>query len=388
MAMVPHARAEDRLIVSQPTDYWFTFTEETVFVATTYQSGDLPSDPQLWLYAGDLLLFTNDDYIGLQSHIEMTLQPGDYRLRASTCCYEPDVWRDGIQWNIQYELYYTGIQVEPPTTTTTTTTTIPETTTTIQETTTTTWLPTTTSTEPTTTSTTTAPTTSVPVEEPPTTVQTTTTSSSTIPTTTIPGNTTSLVTVPPTTLPPTTVQTTTTSSSTTTTTPIGSTTVLATVPPTTTLPPTTTTSTTTTSLAPTTTVTTSTPPTEPPTTTTLPPNDSPPPPDASPAELVAYLDTVTAEDLATLDTEEITQLVDDIATAELTDEQAEQIALALTDAPAEVKEAFQEAVNVFGGQFDSYVPTGSTVPVGTRRTLIAVTTATFAASTPISRKKP
>lgn len=339
MAMVPHARAEDRLIVSAPTDYWFTFTEETVFVATTYQSGDLPSDPQLWLYAGDLLLFTNDDYLGLQSHIEITLQPGDYRLRASTCCYEPDVWRDGIVWNIQYELYYTGIQIEPTTTT-------------IQETTTTTWEPTTTSTEPTTTSTTTAPTTSVPVEEPPTTVETTTTSSST-----------------------------------TTTTIIGSTTVLATVPPTTTLPPTTTTSTTTTSLAPTTTVTTSTPPTEPPTTTTLPPSDSPPPPDASPAELVAYLDTVTAENLATLDTEEITQLVDDIATAELTDEQAEQIALALTDAPAEVKEAFQEAVNVFGGQFDSYVPTGSTVPVGTRRTLIAVTTATFAASTPISRKK-
>ncbi len=341
MAMVPHARAEDRLIVSAPTDYWFTFTEETVFVATTYQSGDLPSDPQLWLYAGDLLLFTNDDYLGLQSHIEITLQPGDYRLRASTCCYEPDVWRDGIVWNIQYELYYTGIQIEPTTTT-------------IQETTTTTWEPTTTSTEPTTTSTTTAPTTSVPVEEPPTTVETTTTSSSTTTTTTTEA-------------PTTTAQT---------------------VPVTTTLPPTTTTSTTTTSLAPTTTVTTSTPPTEPPTTTTLPPSDSPPPPDASPAELVAYLDTVTAENLATLDTEEITQLVDDIATAELTDEQAEQIALALTDAPAEVKEAFQEAVNVFGGQFDSYVPTGSTVPVGTRRTLIAVTTATFAASTPISRKKP
>ena len=346
--MVPRAQADDRIIVTQPTDYWFDFTEQTLFVATTYQSGELPSDPQLWIYAGDQLLFTNDDFIGLQSHIEITLEPGQYRLRASTCCYEPNVWRDGIVWNIQYELYYTGLQVDPPTTTTTE----PEPTTTIQETTTTIWEPTTTSTEPTTTSTTTAPTTSVPVEEPPTTVQTTTTSSST-----------------------------------TTTTIIGNTTVLATVPPTTTLPPTTTTSTTTTSLAPTTTVTTSTPPTEPPTTTTLPPSDSPPPPDASPEELVAYLDTVTVEDLETLNTEEITQLVDDIANAELTDEQAEQIAQALTDAPAEVKKAFQEAVNVFGGQFDSYVPTGSTVPVGTRRTLIAVTTATFAASTPISRKK-
>jgi len=123
-----------------------------------------------------------------------------------------------------------------------------------------------------------------------------------------------------------------------------------------------------------------------PTTTTLPPSDSPPPPNANPAELVAYLDTVTPEALATLNTEEITQLVDDIANADLTDAQAEQIAQALTNAPAEVKQAFQEAVNVFGGQFDSYVPTGSTVPVGTRRTLIAVTTATFAASTPMSRK--
>lgn len=358
--MVPHARAEERLIVSAPTDYWLTFTEETVFVATTYQSGDLPSDPQLWLYAGDLLLYTNDDYLGLQSHIEMTLQPGNYRLRASTCCYEPDVWRDGVQWNIRYELYYTGIQVEPPTTTTTE----PEPTTTIQETTTTTWEPTTTSTEPTTTSTTTAPTTSVPVEEVPTTVETTTTSSSTTTTTTI-GSTTVLATVPLTTEPTTsTVQTV----------------------PVTTLPPTTTTSTTTTSLAPTTTVTTSTPPTVPPTTTTLPPSVNPPPPNANPAELVAYLDTVTPEALATLNTEEITQLVDDIANADLTDAQAEQIAQALTDAPAEVKQAFQEAVNVFGGQFDSYVPTGSTVPVGTRRTLIAVTTATFAASTPMSRK--
>ena len=344
--MVPHARAEEHLIVSAPTDYWFNFTEPTTFVATTYQSGDLPSDPQLWLYAGDSqeYLVSNDDSVGLQSHIEVTLEPGVYRLRASTCCWQPDVWRAGGGWNIQYELYYTGLQVDPPTTTE------PETTTTIQETT-TTWEPTTTSTEPTTTSTTTAPTTSVPVEEPPTTVETTTTSSSTTTTPTI-----------------------------------GSTTVLATVPPTTTLPPTTTTSTTTTSLAPTTTVTTSTPPTEPPTTTTLPPSDTPPPPDASPAELIAYLDTVTPEDLATLDTEEITQLVDDIANADLTDAHAEQIAQALTDAPVEVKEAFQEAVNVFGGQFDSYVPTGSTVPVGTRRTLIAVTTATFAASSPISRK--
>lgn len=352
--MIPHARAEDLITVTEPSDYWFNFSEQTLFQATTYQSDSIPSDPQLWLYAADQLIYTNDDYNGLQSYIEIVLEPGQYRLRAATCCGNPDGWNTYGNWNLSYELYFTGIQTNP-------TTTEPETTTTIQETTTTTWEPTTTSTEPTTTSTTTVPATTVPVEEVPTTVETTTTSSSTTTTTTI-GTTTVLATVPPTT-------------------------TAQTVPVTTTLPPTTTTSTTTTSLAPTTTATTSTPPTEPPTTTTLPPSDSPPPPDADPAELVTYLETVTPEDLATLDSEEISQLVDDIANADLTDQQAEQIAQALTNAPAEVKEAFQEAVNVFGGQFDSYVPTGSTVPVGTRRTLIAVTTATFAASTPISRKK-
>jgi len=168
MAMTPHASADGLITVTRPTDFWVEFETTTQFLAQTYQSGDLPSDPQLWLYneIGELLI-TNDDYIGLQSKIDLELQPGRYRLRASTCCYEPDVWRDGIQWNIQYELSYNGSQpiTVPPETTTTT----------IQETTTTTWEPTTTSTEPTTTSTTTAPTTSVPVEEVPTTVETTTT---------------------------------------------------------------------------------------------------------------------------------------------------------------------------------------------------------------------
>ena len=355
--MVPHARADGRLIVTQPTDYYFTFTEQTVFQATTYQSGQMPSDPQLWLYAGEILLVTNDDYLGLQSYIEITLTPGEYRLRASTCCYQPDVWRTDASgvWNVQYELDFTGLATNP-------TTTEPEaTTTTIQETTTTTWEPTTTSTEPQTTSTSTAPTTTVPVTEPPTTAPTTTTSSSTTtnaptpstdaPTTTAPATTTEPPTTPPVTAP-------------------------ATTQP----PQTTTTSTTTSSLAPTT--------TEPEaTTTTLPPAETPLPSDATAQEIVAYLAEVTPENLAVLDTEEIAQLVEDIANADLTDEQAEQIAQALTEAPTEVKEAFQEAVNVFEGKFDSYVPTGSTVPVGTRRTLIAVTTAIFAAPTPISRKK-
>ena len=76
--------------------------------------------------------------------------------------------------------------------------------------------------------------------------------------------------------------------------------------------------------------------------------------------------------------EEITTLVEVIASTDLTDEQAEEIAQALSEAPVEVKQEFEAAVNVFGGQFDSYVPAGSNVPVRTRRALVAATAVVFA----------
>jgi hypothetical protein len=38
-----------------------------------------------------------------------------------------------------------------------------------------------------------------------------------------------------------------------------------------------------------------------------------------------------------------------------------------------VREAFEEEVDVFKAGFDDYVPLGSNIPVGTRRTLIAIT---------------
>jgi hypothetical protein len=51
--------------------------------------------------------------------------------------------------------------------------------------------------------------------------------------------------------------------------------------------------------------------------------------------------------------------------------QLEELVAAVQDAPTEVREAFEEAINVFDGGVDSYVPVGSTVPVGTRRLVIA-----------------
>ena len=45
------------------------------------------------------------------------------------------------------------------------------------------------------------------------------------------------------------------------------------------------------------------------------------------------------------------------------------------DAPENVKAAFEDAVNIYGGGYDDYVPAGSTVTVAQRRTLVAAVSA-------------
>ena len=60
--------------------------------------------------------------------------------------------------------------------------------------------------------------------------------------------------------------------------------------------------------------------------------------------------------------------------------QAEEAALvaAVTDAPQEIKETFEETIDIYGEGLDDYVAVGSQVDVGSRRTLIAATTAVAA----------
>jgi hypothetical protein len=55
------------------------------------------------------------------------------------------------------------------------------------------------------------------------------------------------------------------------------------------------------------------------------------------------------------------------------EEQKSELSAALTEAPVEIKEAFEEEINIYAEGFDEYVPNGSTVDVGARRTLIAAT---------------
>jgi hypothetical protein len=67
---------------------------------------------------------------------------------------------------------------------------------------------------------------------------------------------------------------------------------------------------------------------------------------------------------------------DAIVVSELSTQEIEAIVEAVQDAPAEVRQAFEQEINIFAEGFDEYVPLGSTVPVGTRRTLIAVAAGT------------
>jgi hypothetical protein len=53
----------------------------------------------------------------------------------------------------------------------------------------------------------------------------------------------------------------------------------------------------------------------------------------------------------------------------------------------DVREAFEEQINVFSGAVDSYVPLGSNVPVSTRRVVIAVSAALSAVPTPTRKSR-
>lgn len=328
------------MTVTGPNDLWFTFSEPTVFTVRTY-AWEHGIDSMLWLYdSSGNLIAQNDDWFGLDSWIEHPLPAGTYRLRTGVCCWNPDAW-----YGTSYTL---DINATPDqtSTTSTTTTTIVVTTTTLPEATTTTWVPTTTSTVPTTTSTTIAPSTTVPATEPPPESSSSTTSAPTTTTSTVGPSTSTTVFSVPTTTPPTTSTTT----STTTTQP---------------------------SLSETSTTTSVPEPTTPPTSSLPPENEA----------LTSVLaDPTVFDDLSETEVED---LIASIADTPLTDAEAEQLSAVLSDAPDEVKAEFESQVDVFSGQFDTYVPVGSVIPVGTRRTLVAVTATTLVAiPTPTSRRKP
>lgn len=223
----------------------------------------------------------------------------------------------------------------------------------------------------------------------------------------------------PTTTSTSTTSTTTTSTSTTSTT---TTTVPLTAPPTvpeTTVEPTTTTSSsTTTTSVPRTTTTTQVVTTSAPAQTTIPepapvPEDEKETTQAAPEEIKPFEemnqqeiiaaveklveDGVTEEQAAELATnpqvvaslteEQAAEVFEALDVEELTDEQIEQLVAAVQNAPDTVRKEFEDKVNVFGGQLDTYVPTGSAISVAERRVVVAAAAALAAAPVAATTRK-
>jgi len=76
--------------------------------------------------------------------------------------------------------------------------------------------------------------------------------------------------------------------------------------------------------------------------------------------------------------ETVSEIFAAIEPDQFTDEQKTELSAALTEAPAEVKEAFEEEIDIYGDGFDDYVPTGSSIDVGTRKTVLAAAAAVAA----------
>lgn len=381
------AKAEN-LIITEPTDVWFDYSETTQFIAQTYMITGYNSDPMLWLYneAGTQLA-ANDDSYGLQSYISLEVPAGRYRLRAGICCGDPNAWRTNGGWNLQYELGFNGVG------STQTTSTIPQTTvpqTTVPPTTTSTLAPTTTTSSTTTSTTTSTTSTTTTTLAPTTTTTSTTTTSSTTTTTTEPPTTTEL---PTTSTTSTTVPETTTTISPVTGTTSTTTTTLAPVPTTTTTS--TSTTSTTSTVLPTTTTTTTVPlvqelvQVDPEVTALLGAISMLPQ-----SEIASAVDNIieqgvsadeatalatNAEVLAVLTPSQATEIFDAVEVSNLSDAQADQLIEAVQNAPEEVKAAFEEQINIFGGKFNKYVPIGSKINVGQRKVLVAASGVLFMA---------
>ena len=91
--------------------------------------------------------------------------------------------------------------------------------------------------------------------------------------------------------------------------------------------------------------------------------------------------------LAVITEEQATEIFETIEVAQLDETQIAELTAAIQDAPLAVQEAFEQTIDIFGG-FDDYVPTGSNIPVGERRTLIAIAAgATLTAASTIMKRK-
>lgn len=74
--------------------------------------------------------------------------------------------------------------------------------------------------------------------------------------------------------------------------------------------------------------------------------------------------------------EEVAQIFAAIDIDNYTEEETAALVAAVQSAPTEVRKTFEQYVDIYKTGLDDYVPVGSKIPVGERRTLIAVTAGT------------
>lgn len=89
------------------------------------------------------------------------------------------------------------------------------------------------------------------------------------------------------------------------------------------------------------------------------------------------------ETVQDLTSEQVQELFESLEIEELTTEELKELVVVLQDAPDDVKEAFEESVNVFDEAFNDYVPSGSTITVAQRRTVIGATAVLFILPVPL-----
>jgi hypothetical protein len=102
---------------------------------------------------------------------------------------------------------------------------------------------------------------------------------------------------------------------------------------------------------------------------------------------VALALATDTERLLEVTADEAAEIFDAIIPEELSETEAAAIIAAVQDAPDEIRNAFQEEINIYSGTFDQYVPLGSVINVQQRRSLIAAITTVSAVMMPSARKR-
>lgn len=102
-------------------------------------------------------------------------------------------------------------------------------------------------------------------------------------------------------------------------------------------------------------------------------------------ELIEDVAAVLDNEIVT--SEEIIKLTENETFEELPQAAKEEIIIVVNEAPVEVRETFEEKVDVFSGDYSNYVQVGSKITVEDRKTVIVAATA-ITVATSAARIKP